>query len=112
MASGDLPVGQAPEVLGTGLYLSNLWYCNFSDRNAARVTGMTRYACLWVENGEAVAPFAPMRFDDSLLELLGRRLVALTRERELLLDDSTYEGRSTAGMLLPGALVEGFTLTL
>ena len=38
--------------LGTGLWVSNLWYLNYSDRRACRMTGMPRFACLWVENGD------------------------------------------------------------
>ncbi len=73
---------------------------------------MTRYACFRVEGGEIAEPLAPMRFDDSLYGLLGERLLALTRERALLPDDHTYEGRSTASMRLPGAVVEGLRLVL
>jgi hypothetical protein len=53
-----------------------------------------------------------MRFDDTIFNLLGTGLLALTRDRELRVEDSTYEGRSTAAMVLPGALVEGLRLTL
>lgn len=109
---GDLAADGALSALGTGLYLSNLWYCNLSDRNDCRITGMTRYASFWVEDGRVVAPLAPMRFDESLYHTLGDRLLALTRERELIPDESTYEGRSTATMCLPGALCEDFRLTL
>lgn len=112
MDPGDLAAEDTLRALDTGLYVSNLWYCNFSDRNAGRITGMTRYACLWVERGRPVAPVAPMRFDDTVFNLLGSGLLALTRDRELRVEDSTYEGRPTAAMLLPGALVEGLKLTL
>ena len=30
----------------------NLHYLNWSDNIGGRITGMTRYACFWVENGE------------------------------------------------------------
>jgi predicted Zn-dependent protease len=112
MDPGDLAAADALRALDSGLYVSHLWYCNFSDRNAGRITGMTRYACLWVEHGRPVAPVAPMRFDDTIFNLLGTGLLALTRDRELRVEDSTYEGRSTAAMVLPGALVEGLRLTL
>jgi hypothetical protein len=45
--------------LGTGLYISNLWYLNYSDQPAARLTGMTRFATFWVENGEIRRRSAP-----------------------------------------------------
>ena len=92
--------------------MSNLWYLNVSDRAAGRITGMTRFATFWVEDGRIAGPVEPLRFDDSIYRVLGERLAALTRERELLLDASTYDARSTASARLPGALVEGMRFTL
>jgi predicted Zn-dependent protease len=99
-------------MLDTGLYVNNLWYCNFSDRDDCRITGMTRFACFWVEHGRVQAPVNVMRFDDSMYRVLGDRLLGLTREREFLFDTSTYQQRSTRSARLPGALVEALTLTL
>jgi predicted Zn-dependent protease len=112
IAPGELPAEDALRQLDTGILIGNLWYCNWSDRNACRMTGMTRFGTLWVEHGEPVAPLAVMRFDDSLYHLLGDRLEGLTRERELLLSAETYDGRSTDSTLLPGALVSGIDLAL
>jgi predicted Zn-dependent protease len=112
MAAGDLPAAQVLSALDTGLYINNLWYLNFSDRAAGRCTGMTRFACFWVEQGKIVAPLDVMRFDDSIYRMLGSQLVALTREREFLLDPSTYGERSSASSHLPGALIDGLMLTL
>jgi len=112
MKEGQLAQKDILEQLGTGLYISNLWYLNYSDQAAARLTGMTRFATFWVENGQIVAPVSTMRFDDSVYSLLGSQLEGLTRERELLLSASTYSQRATASMLLPGALVKRLTLTL
>ncbi|MDF9775609.1 TldD/PmbA family protein [Pseudomonas baetica] len=112
MKAGGLPDADILKQLGTGLYISNLWYLNFSDQPAARLTGMTRFATFWVENGEIQAPVNTMRFDDSAFSLLGSQLEALTEERELLLSASTYSQRATASALLPGALVSRLTLTL
>ena len=116
-ASLDLAAGSLEErgvlaALDTGLYIPNLWYLNFSDRPAGRVTGMTRFATFWVEHGRIVAPLTPMRFDDSIYRMLGENLIDLTRERELLLDASTYEERSTSSARLPGALLRGLRFTL
>lgn len=112
MAPGRLPAADVLSALDTGIYISNLWYCNFSDRNDCRITGMTRFACHWVKNGVIRAPIAPMRFDDSLYRLLGDRLAALTAESTLVLDADTYGQRSTASMQVPGVLVDAITLTL
>lgn len=112
MRAGQLAQADILKQLGTGLYISNLWYLNYSDQPAARMTGMTRFATFWVENGEIQAPVSTMRFDDSAYSLLGSQLEALTQERELLLSASTYDQRQTASNLLPGALISKLTLTL
>lgn len=112
MEPGDIPAGSELEALGTGLFVGNLWYLNFSDRAAGRLTGMTRFATFWVENGEIVAPVNVLRFDDSVFRLLGDQLVGLTSDSELFLDPSTYGGRSVSSQRVPGALVENMTFTL
>ncbi|MDH3451767.1 MAG: metallopeptidase TldD-related protein, partial [Gammaproteobacteria bacterium] len=112
LAAGQLPHDQALNVLGTGLYIGNLWYCNYSDRMDCRITGLTRFATFWVQDGNIVAPVEVMRFDDSLYRILGENLIALTRERELLMDAGTYHCRSTASARLPGAIIDDLRLTL
>ncbi|MEW9898353.1 TldD/PmbA family protein [Chitinivorax sp. PXF-14] len=112
MAGGELAQARILAELGTGLYISNLWYLNFSDRMNCRLTGMTRFATFWVENGEIVAPLNVMRFDDSVYRMLGKNLEALTRERELLVETQTYGSRQTSSQLLPGALLSEMALVL
>ncbi|CAM3493429.1 Zn-dependent protease [Pseudomonas floridensis] len=112
IAGGSLELDEVLQRLGTGLYISNLWYLNFSDRPAARLTGMTRFATFWVEDGKIIAPVNTMRFDDSAYSLLGSALEDLTRERELILQSSTYSQRQTGSIQLPGALISRLTLTL
>lgn len=111
-SAGELEDTDVLRALDRGLYISNLWYLNFSDRPAGRITGMTRFATFWVEGGRIVAPASPLRFDDSIYRLLGEKLVALTKKRELLLDASTYGERSTGSERLPGVLVEAMRFTL
>jgi predicted Zn-dependent protease len=112
MAAGKLPVADALAALDTGIYVGNLWYLNFSDRPACRVTGMTRFASFWVEHGKIVAPVDVLRFDDSVYRLLGDRLVGLTAERELIVDSNTYRARNVGSMRLPGAVVGEMAFTL
>jgi predicted Zn-dependent protease len=112
LGGGRLHQDEVYSALDTGLYISNLWYCNYSDRNHCRITGMTRFACLWVENGRPVAPVNVMRFDESIYHILGDCLEGLTREQEHILDPGSYEWRSAGSARLPGALVNDFTLTL
>lgn len=110
--SGKLHHNDIYNALDTGLYISNLWYCNFSDRNHCRITGMTRFACLWVEQGRPASPANVMRFDESIYHILGDRLEGLTHEQQHILDTSSYQWRSNASVHLPGALVNDFTFTL
>ena len=112
MAAGDLAEKDVLGTLGTGVYVGNLWYLNYSDRNACRLTGMTRFATFWVEDGEIVAPLNVMRFDDTLYRMLGKNLVALTADRDLRISSDTYEARSTDSMRLPGAIIDDLRLTL
>jgi predicted Zn-dependent protease len=112
VAPGTIPQAEVLKELGTGIYINNLWYLNYSDRMSCKVTGMTRFASFWVENGEIVAPINVMRFDDSAFDLLGTRLVGLTKERSFLMDTSTYAGRSAASANLPGAIISECAFTL
>jgi predicted Zn-dependent protease len=112
MAGGTLPLADALAALGTGLYVGNLHYLNYSDRPACRLTGMTRFATFWVEGGRIVAPVDVMRFDDTAFRMFGANLEALTAETELLLASDTYRERQLASMRLPGALVSELTFTL
>jgi predicted Zn-dependent protease len=112
IGAGGLPIDSVLRELGSGIYVGNLWYSNFSDRTACRTTGMTRFATFWVENGEIQAPLEVMRFDETLYRMLGENLIGLTRERETILDPGTYYERSTDSARLPGALIDDFTFTL
>ncbi len=112
IAAGELAEADALKALGTGVYISNFHYLNWSDVQAARVTGMTRFSCLWVEHGSIVGPIKDMRWDESLYNMLGAKLEAVTKERHLLVESMTYDHRQVGGSLLPGILVDGLSFTL
>jgi predicted Zn-dependent protease len=112
MAAGRMHRDDVLTTLGTGIFIGNLHYLNFSDRRTCRMTGMTRFATFWVEKGVIKAPLNVMRFDDSAYRVLGENLLALTAERELILDSGSYGERSTGSARLPGGLVKDFALTL
>ena len=112
MAGGALPERDALAALDTGLAIGNLHYLNYSDRPACRMTGMTRFATFWVENGRVVAPVDVLRFDDTIYRMLGDKLEALTAERELLLESNTYGSRMLTSVTLPGALLSEMQFTL
>ncbi len=112
LAPGRLPEAQALAALGTGLWISNLWYLNYSDRQACRMTGLTRFACLWVEDGQPVEPIGVMRFDDAFLRMFGEGLIGLGDRAELITESGTYLERQLGSLSTPGALVDGWRLTL
>jgi predicted Zn-dependent protease len=112
MAGGDLDAHDALAALDDGLWIGNLWYTNYSDRPACRITGMTRFATFRVERGRIVAPVDVLRFDDTLYRMLGANLEALTREPELLLSADSYRSRHLQSVRMPGALVREIAFTL
>ena len=112
LAPGDLNEDDVVQSLDTGIYLSNLHYLNWSDRPGGRITGMTRYACFWVKNGEVIAPIENMRFDDSIYNFFGKNLEAVTEKTHLIPTVETYVGRELGGVSCPGILLKSFELTL
>ena len=112
LETGEINSKKILETLDTGIYLNNLWYLNFSDRNNARVTGLTRFGCFYVKDGELIGPINTMRFDETMYNIFGTKLAGLTNEQQLLMDTSTYEQRSVHSSTIPGAIVEDFRLTL
>ncbi|HQY27735.1 MAG TPA: metallopeptidase TldD-related protein [Burkholderiaceae bacterium] len=112
VAPGRLPAADALRALDTGIAISNVWYLNYSDRDACRATGMTRFATLWVENGHPVAPIEPMRFDDSLYRTLGSQLLGLTDVARRFPETATWDGREPGGACAPSALVGALRFTL
>ncbi len=112
IAAGDLLESEILSQLERGLYLSNLHYLNWSDRPQGRITGMTRYACFWVEQGEIVAPIQDLRFDDSFYDFWGENLMGLTSTPAYIANTDTYEHRALGGCFVPGLLLENFTFTL
>ncbi|MCY2927334.1 MAG: metallopeptidase TldD-related protein [Planctomycetota bacterium] len=112
MGGGELDEGDVLARLGTGVYVNTLWYLNYSDRLAGRITGMTRFATFWVEGGRVTAPLNVMRFDETFFRILGANLVGLTRQRDFIPGSDTYQARSTSSHRLPGALIDDFQFTL
>ncbi|MBC7693744.1 MAG: TldD/PmbA family protein [Methylotenera sp.] len=110
--TGSLKSSDMLKRLGTGLYLSNLHYLNWSDPAEARITGMTRYACFYVENGEIIEPIENMRFDDTLFSLLGDALEEVSDQAAIISNTDTYGMRSLGSAAIPGILVSEMKLTL
>jgi predicted Zn-dependent protease len=112
MAPGTLCEIDVLATLGTGLYLSNLHYLNWSDRPGGRITGMTRFACFWVEGGKIVSPIENMRFDDTLFDLFGDSLAEVLERRTDIPETLTYGMRQLGGASVPGMLVSKMSFTL
>jgi len=112
MDAGDLAGGDVLAALDDGLLIGNLHYLNYSDRNACRITGMTRFATFRVEKGRVVAPVDVLRFDDSVFRLLGSNLEALSAGRELVLSSASYGMRRLESAHVPGMLVREMAFTL
>jgi predicted Zn-dependent protease len=112
LSGGDLKHDEVLARLDKGVYVNQLHYLNFSDRPACRITGMTRFATFWVEGGKIVAPLSVMRFDETAYRAMGKNLLALTSARDFIPSTSTYGGRSTNSVRVPGALIEDFAFTL
>lgn len=109
---GKLSESKILQCLGTGVYISNLHYLTWSDRQHGRISGMTRYACFWVENGEIISPIQDMRFDESLYDFWGGNLEDLGEKNELVPNILSYYEQSLGGVSVPGMLLSSFTFTL
>jgi len=112
MQEGNISEQDVLSELDTGVYLSNLHYLNWSDQLGGRVTGMTRYACFWVENGEIISPIDDMRFDDTIYNFFGNNLESVTDKLRLNPSVGTYGGRNLGGVHCPGIILKSFALTL
>ena len=109
---GNLDENEVLKILDTGLFISNLHYLNYSDLQNGRMTGMTRFACFYVENGKIVAPIEDLRFDDSFFHFFGKGLVDLTNHASVFPVTDSYEQRSVGAMSTPGMIVNDFSFTL
>jgi len=112
MKGGNIAPSDILKTLDTGIYLNNVHYLNYSDRASCRVTGMSRFAAMYVKNGEIIAPINVMRFDESVFKMLGENFVDAASEREILMSTDTYGQRSTESSRLPGIIVKDFSFTL
>jgi predicted Zn-dependent protease len=109
---GDLGKENIFNELEKGIYISNLHYLNWSDIQKGRFTGMTRFACFYVENGEIIAPIEDLRFDESLYDIFGENLICITNFSEVIPNVGSYGMRSLGGKSVPGILVKDFNFTL
>ncbi len=112
LTPGDLKRENILNSLGRGIYISNLHYLNWSDIQRGRFTGMTRFACFYIENGKIVAPIEDLRFDESLYDVFGENLLSLTDFNQVIPNVGSYGMRSLGGKSVPGIIVKDFNFTL
>ena len=112
MHGGDIKLDARLKRLGTGIFISNIHYLNWSDNLGGRITGLTRYACYWVEDGKMIAPIKTMRFDDSFYNFFGKNLEGVGEDVLSRPVIETYDGRNPGETTCPGILVNDFELTL
>lgn len=98
--------------IGTGLYVSNFHYLNWSDMSYGRITGMTRFACFWVEDAKIKGPINNLRFDETLFNIFGKNLIGLTKKTEIIPKIMSYERRHIGAIVVPGILVDNFSYNL
>ena len=72
VASGSKPVDQLVAETKRGLLVTRFWYIRTVDRKRAIVTGMTRDGTFLIEDGRIVHGVRNLRFNDSIVDLLGR----------------------------------------
>lgn len=109
---GELGKEDILGALENGIYISNLHYLNWSDIQKGRFTGMTRFACFYVEKGKIIAPIDDLRFDESLYDVFGENLLSLTNFNEIIPNVGSYGMRSLGGKSVPGIIIKDFNFTL
>jgi predicted Zn-dependent protease len=110
--AGRLAKKDILKTLNKGLFISNLHYLNWSDLQKGKLTGMTRYACFYVEKGEIVASIEDLRFDESLYRIFGLNLDKITDFTEIIPNCGSYGMRSLGGKSVPGMIIRDFNFTL
>jgi PmbA protein len=102
VAGGNKSVEQLVAETPRGLLVSRFWYVRTVDRKRTIVTGMTRDGTFRIENGRIAHGVRNMRFNVSILELLGR--CEFSREQ-------ARTGSYHYSLVVPSAKLSGFTFT-
>jgi len=81
MAAGDTPMADLVSRVERGLLVTRFHYVNgYLDTRHAQMTGMTRDATFWIEDGRVRHPVKNLRFTEEVLEAF-RRIEAVSAER-------------------------------
>ncbi|MBW1857571.1 MAG: TldD/PmbA family protein, partial [Deltaproteobacteria bacterium] len=67
---GDASLEEMIADTKNGVYITRFWYFRAIRRDKAVITGLTRDACWYIEDGEIVHPMKVMRFTDSVMDVM------------------------------------------
>jgi len=81
-----------------GVLVSRTWYIRLVDQNKMLITGMTRDGLFLIERGSVTRGLKNMRFNESIVEALGRAELASELHR-------------SESMVLPAVRIDGFHFT-
>jgi len=107
MLGGTNTLSELVGGLERGIWVNRFHYVNgLLDPPKATMTGLTRDACLYVEDGQPVGGFATMRFTESILEAFSR-CDGLTE----LLTAVSSGWRDGGALVVPALLLRDFHFT-
>lgn len=99
---GPKPLEQLIAETKRGLLISRFWYIRTVDQKKAIVTGMTRDGTFLIENGKVGGGVRNMRFNQSILNALGKCEFSNAPQRT---------GDYWFSLVVPAAKIEGFTFS-
>jgi predicted Zn-dependent protease len=67
---GDASLDEMITDIKKVVYITRFWYFRSIRRDKAMITGLTRDACWYIEDGEIVHPMKVMRFTDSVMDIM------------------------------------------
>lgn len=95
LEGGEGSVEDLVRTVDRGVLVTRFWYSNTTDERQGMVTGMTRDGLFWIEKGEVRHALRNMRYNETLLPLIGRI-------------ESLGAPRRVYGSLMPPAVVRDF----
>jgi predicted Zn-dependent protease len=86
-----------------GLLVTRLWYIREVDPYEKILTGMTRDGTFWIEDGQVQYGVKNLRFNQSLIEMLGRV--------EMMSPPQRTAGEESFEMVVPAMKVQDFNFS-
>ncbi len=98
MEGGGSELSELVSSVERGVLVTRFWYTRVVDPMKVIITGMTRDGTFLIENGALAGPLRNMRFNQSVLSLLGN-VDGMTRETV------------ASGLVVPGVLARDFSFS-